>query len=274
MVNNIATLRVAKGWTMAQLADAIGTDASTINKLEKGKYKLTADYLSRIANALETRVDNLILPAAHIKALGGDETGDDNAIVASSDEHSEFHRRPLVRSYDPDADDESGAEQIGYTIETWRPSVKGGVPEVDMKLGAGSGTVSGEILNVPVGKDAISAHPIIAEWVFPETYLRNELKVGVKSIIIEEIIGDSMSPTYLPGDKVIVDLAQNRLVSDTVYAISDGYSEPQIKRLQRVPFSNPAQVIIISDNPNLQKFTVELEQLRIIGRVAGVVSRR
>jgi phage repressor protein C with HTH and peptisase S24 domain len=89
-----------------------------------------------------------------------------------------------------------------------------------------------------------------------------------------EVIGDSMTPTYQPGDRVLIDLMQNTFVADTVYAISDGYSEPQIKRLQRVPFSNPTQVRIISDNTSLETFTADLSQVTIIGRICGHIARK
>jgi phage repressor protein C with HTH and peptisase S24 domain len=89
-----------------------------------------------------------------------------------------------------------------------------------------------------------------------------------------EVVGDSMQPTYMPGDRVIVDLSQNQMTTDTVYAISDGYTEPQIKRLQRVPFSRPSEVKIISDNPALETFTVELDRLTIIGRICGHIARK
>lgn len=180
----------------------------------------------------------------------------------------------LISSFDPD--EEGGIDEgapAGYSREHWRPHTEGAIPEIDVKLGAGEGIV-GEVINLPIGAESISAHPIVAEWRLPDDYLRVEVKASPGFSIIVEIIGDSMFPTYAPGDRVIVDLSQNRLVSDTVYAISDGFSEPQIKRLQRVPFSDPVQVRIISDNPALETFTVELERLTVIGRVVGQITRR
>jgi phage repressor protein C with HTH and peptisase S24 domain len=140
-------------------------------------------------------------------------------------------------------------------------------------LGAGSGAV-GEVINLPVGPGNISGHRVVAQWVIPPEYLRSELKSSELVSVIAEIIGDSMSPTYFPGDRVIIDLSQTKMTTDTVYAISDGLTEPQIKRLQRVPFSDPPQVIIISDNPNLERFTVDLERITIIGRIVGHIARK
>ncbi len=180
----------------------------------------------------------------------------------------------LVSSFDPDAEESfEDADSASYSREHWVPAVDGALPEVDTKLGAGSGVV-GQTINLPVGGSSVSGHPVIAEWLIPLQYLRNEAKASPNHTLVMEVIGDSMQPTYMPGDRVLVDLSQNAMSTDTVYAISDGQSEPQIKRLQRVPFSEPIEVRIISDNPNLERFTVELERLTIIGRIVGHIARK
>lgn len=177
-------------------------------------------------------------------------------------------RMPLVGSYDPDSDDNGE----GYSHETWKPRVAGARPEIDVRLGAGEGSV-GQMLTIGAN-GGTSGHRVVAEWLLPEAFLVGVMEANAARTIIMEVVGDSMQPTYQPGDRVIVDLAQTKLVADTVYAISDGYSEPQIKRLQRVPFSQPARVRIISDNPALETDEVDLERVHIIGRICGVVARR
>lgn len=185
----------------------------------------------------------------------------------------EFRKRSMIDSFEPDHPEEFGHEGNGYAKDFWSAGKKGILPEVDTKLGAGEGT-NGPLVNISIGNHSISAHPVIAEWQIPINYLRHEAKASPEQTIVMEIIGDSMFPIYLPGDRVLVDLSQNRLLSDTVYAISDGYGEPQIKRLQRIPFSNPPKVSIISDNQALRSFDVDLEDLIIIGRICGLISRR
>jgi transcriptional regulator with XRE-family HTH domain len=176
----------------------------------------------------------------------------------------------MISSYDPDVDDRNAN---AYSREHWVPTIEGALPELDVKLGAGEGIV-GEIISLPLGDERISGHRVVAEWLVPENYLTHEAKASGQNTIVMEVIGDSMHPSYMPGDRVLVDLLQNKMVTDTVYAISDGEGEPQIKRLQRVPFSKPVQVKIISDNPALETFTVDLHQLHIIGRVCGHIARR
>lgn len=180
----------------------------------------------------------------------------------------------VVSSFDPDAEDHSQEDgDSAYSREHWRANVTGALPEIDVKLGAGEGSV-GDVINLRVGDHNVYGHRVVAEWLIPQDYLRSEAKASPNHTLVMEVVGDSMFPTYMPGDRVIVDLSQNRFVSDTVYAISDGHSEPQIKRLQRVMFSDPAQVKIISDNPNLETFTVELDRLTIIGRICGHIARK
>lgn len=183
-------------------------------------------------------------------------------------------RRSLVSSFDPDApEDAEFSSERGYARDRWQPQVRGALPELDGKLGAGEGSV-GEIISIPIQNGIASGHRVIAEWLMPTSYLRDEIKASPNHTIVMEVIGDSMIPTYQPGDRVLIDLLQNGFIADTVYAISDGYSEPQIKRLQRVPFSNPTQVRIISDNPALETFTADLSQITIIGRICGHIARK
>lgn len=181
----------------------------------------------------------------------------------------------LTTTFDPDILDDSEDEEIeaSYSREHWKPGIVGALPELDARLGAGNGSV-GEVIALPVTGGSISGHRVVAEWLLPQRYLREEVKASPNHTVIMEVVGDSMQPTYMPGDRVLVDLSQNSLSSDTVYAISDGFAEPQIKRLQRVPFSDPTEVRIISDNPMLETFTAELSQLTIIGRICGHIARK
>lgn len=180
----------------------------------------------------------------------------------------------MVSSYDPDDTDSPDEKSVnGYSRDHWRPEVEGALPEIDARLGAGEGVV-GDTIALATGSSSISAHRVVSEWLFPLSYLRNEMKATPNQTVVMEVIGDSMQPTFMPGDKVLVDLSQNEFMADTVYAISDGYAEPQIKRLQRIPFSNPTLVKIISDNHNLETFEVELSRLTVIGRICGHIARR
>ena len=247
---------------MEALASLIGfSGASSLQRYENPilfkKQYIPTELALKLIPALAGKGEPAITPA-EVWALARPE------VIASTG--------AIVQSYDPDA--VVPEYDNAYSREKWSPRVSGALPELDMKLGAGDGAI-GEVISLPTANGSIAGHRVVAEWLIPIEYLRNEAKVSPNSAIIQEIKGDSMIPTYMPGDRVIIDVAQNEMTSDTVYAISyEGVSEPQIKRLQRVPLSAPPQVVIISDNPNLKDFTVDLSQVHILGRICGHVARK
>lgn len=269
VTGRVRALRMRAGLNMDEFARSLGySRASSIQRYEnpleyKGGY-LKRDLVAKMAGALAGKGEPTITPK-EVWELAGPEFKPANQFDAEP-------RRPqkLISSYDPDAED---IDTHAYSREHWVPSVEGALPELDVKLGAGEGIV-GEVISLSLGEERISGHRVVAEWLVPENYLTHEAKASGQNTIVMEVVGDSMQPSYMPGDRVLVDLLQNKMVADTVYAISDGIGEPQIKRLQRIPFSQPVRVNIISDNPVLQMFTVELAQLQIIGRVCGHIARR
>lgn len=256
-------LRDRAGMTLSSLAKAMGyRNSSSIQRYENSeqytKEFLSADITKKLATAVVGK---------------GNPPISEREVWALAYPKSTIPNSGLVSSFDPEDDDPDTDTALGYARENWKPSIPGGLPELDVKLGAGNGQ-TGEVINIPVHGEVVSGHKVIAEWNFPEAFLREEVKASPGNAIVLEVVGDSMQPTYMPGDRVIIDLSQNAFSADTVYAISDGYSEPQIKRLQRIPFSNPAQVRIISDNPALETFTVDLSKLTIIGRICGHLARK
>lgn len=237
---------VRPGANLVRLADALGVD-----------HILLLDLMARKQSAID-------------KARGLIE--EERTEIAAIHGPAEYTRIPLIE-WNPEDPETVDEENSAYSIEHYRPKISGALPEIDVRVGAGQGTV-GDIVALPMGGDSISGHRVIAEWVFPDGFLRNEARVSPNHTLVMPVVGDSMIPTYMPGDRVLVDLLQNRMTTDTVYVISDGHSDPQIKRLQRVMFSEPARVRIISDNPALETDTVDLDRVQIIGRVCGHIARK
>jgi transcriptional regulator with XRE-family HTH domain len=233
-----------------------------------GGQKILAEKIGISARAISDYIAGKSSPQIKTLELIAEASGADLTwlLLGNGSSDRVESRRSLVSSFDPD---EGGA---GWTSGSWKPAMKGALPEIDVRLGAGEGSV-GEMVTIP-SNGGFAGHKVVAEWVFPHSFLASDLGAEAVRCIVQEVVGDSMSPTYQPGDRVIVDLSQTRLTTDTVYAISDGEAEPQIKRLQRVPFSDPPMVKIISDNPNLETFDAELSRVQIIGRIIGVVARR
>ncbi|WP_193336191.1 S24 family peptidase [Devosia beringensis] len=180
----------------------------------------------------------------------------------------ELDRVPLDEDWRPTSD----SDGEGYDRDSYSPRIPGAIPELDARAGAGEGSV-GEVMVLPVGNGTISAHKILDEWRIPPAYLREAVANPDRAIVLG-IQGDSMMPNYAPGDRVIIDLTEHELRADGVYLISDGYSEPQIKRLQRIMFAVPPRCKIISDNPSYDSQEVDVDGVKILGKVAAYVGRR
>lgn len=158
------------------------------------------------------------------------------------------------------------------SLQNYKGEIPGAVPEVDARAGAGSGRVGDhEVVTLQRGETYVG-HRVISDWVFPSAFLRHELHVQPGGIMVLEVVGDSMSPTLETGDRVIVDTSHSRPSPDGIYVIEEG-DGPMVKRLQLVRRSEPAEVRIISDNSHHETYTLRLDDIRIIGRVSGRVSR-
>lgn len=177
--------------------------------------------------------------------------------------------RELTRVYGDEEEELSYTEDLsGFTREHYQPKYPGGIPELDLSVGAGQGTV-GNIVALGIGGDTYSGHQVVQEWLLPERYLTEQLGINPRAAIVTEVRGDSMFPTFHDKDKVIVDLRQQEFLNDdAVYLISDGHNEPQIKRLIHVFGSRPPEVEIASDNPIVvTRPKVPLSDVVILGRV-------
>lgn len=133
------------------------------------------------------------------------------------------------------------------------------VPEYDVRLSAGPGAFNDD-------------ERIIDHWQFSRRYIENELRVAPSSLGVVTVDGDSMYPTLWPGDRVMVDMTETNPAKGGVYAIFDD-NATVVKRVERVPASNPPQVTLISDNKNHNQYTVPAEFVRVIGRVVWFARR-
>ncbi|WP_266352951.1 S24 family peptidase [Kaistia algarum] len=197
------------------------------------------------------------------------------APIAELDDRASTDGRRIVppgREFDPDPEFDPDGGAAFSPAEPYRPAIPGASPELDGKPGAGLG-MAGQEFGIE-SKGIVTGHRVVAEWVFPPDYLRHELGARPGSIVIMEVVGDSMKGTLDPGDRVLVDTGQNAFGEDAVYVFDDGDGTPRVKRLNKVHFSDPRAVAIISDNPAARREErAELDNLRIIGRVVGRVTR-
>jgi transcriptional regulator with XRE-family HTH domain len=103
-------------------------------------------------------------------------------------------------------------------------------------------------------------------WAFPASFLREQLQTGAKQLVVVEADGDSMAPTIMSGEKVIVDTSHKTPSPDGVYAIRDAFDNVIVRRLQLLRAVQPARVKVISDNPKHAAEEAPLGEIEIVGK--------
>lgn len=146
-----------------------------------------------------------------------------------------------------------------------------GIPEIDVRAGAGGGGVAMSHRTVDEYGNSIEADNVSATWSIPPAYLRGELRVDPRRIYIVEVMGDSMSPTLTSGDRVMVDTSHTIPSPPGIYVLDDGYGLI-IKRIELVPGTEPQRILVISDNTSHREREMTVDEARIVGRVVGRVS--
>jgi len=101
---------------------------------------------------------------------------------------------------------------------------------------------------------------------FREDWIRAELRRNPKNLFLVTVEGDSMFPTLVSGEVVLVDKSELEIGADAIYLLRMG-SGVVVKRLQ---WSPDGQLHILSDNPNFKPFVVDpskSHEFQILGRV-------
>ncbi|MFY9350518.1 MAG: S24 family peptidase [Sphingobium sp.] len=128
------------------------------------------------------------------------------------------------------------------------------VKQVDLGYAMGAGT-------------EISDYPDELPVLFDPGFLRGLTLASPERLFVARGDGDSMFPTMINGDQVIIDTTQRRLnMQDRIWAVSL-HGAGMIKRLRAI---GPNRVRIISDNPAIPPEEVDAEDLFIAGRVIWI----
>jgi transcriptional regulator with XRE-family HTH domain len=179
---------------------------------------------------------------------------------------------PLISSFDPDAPDGDESPHDLEAAEAARRAARrelrpGEIIERDVRGGLGLGGFADQVV-----VDGQAADGVRATWTMPVAFLHTELRVRESEVDIIPVDGDSMIPTLLPGDRVMIHRGATAPAPDGIFAIDDGIGV-SVKRLQLVRGSDPLMIRIISDNPSHAEDRVPVENLRVLGRVIMKMSR-
>lgn len=137
------------------------------------------------------------------------------------------------------------------------------VPELDTRASQGGGVPAHELRKDGRYADALKSE----EWVFPASFVREQLHSSPSQLLVVDTAGDSMEPTIASGERVIVDTGHKTPTPDGLYAIRDTFKSIIVKRLQVLRSARPPRVKIISDNNNHPSEEAPLGELEIVGKV-------
>jgi transcriptional regulator with XRE-family HTH domain len=225
--------RQARGMSRSELVRLSGISKQQLSRLENGHIRLRLDHLKPFASHLGYTPEQIL--------LWGRFPGTGGSHVGSSD---------VLREESPQE------EFLG-------PS-PGQVPELDTRAGLGGGGLPAR----EVRKDGSHADPLKAEgWLFPKSFVREQLHSSPGRLLVLDTTGDSMAPTIVSGERVIVDTGHKTPTPDGLYAIRDTFECIVVKRLQVLRSSRPTRVKVISDNPNHPSEEAPLGDLEIVGKV-------
>lgn len=79
----------------------------------------------------------------------------------------------------------------------------------------------------------------------------------------KHVEGDSMAPTFVNGDTLVVDCNERKIIDGKIYVLRDGDSF-LIKRLQR---GLGGKILLLADNPLYPPIQADLSQLCVVGSV-------
>jgi transcriptional regulator with XRE-family HTH domain len=225
--------RETRGMSRSELVRLSGISKQQLSRLENGQIRLRLDHLKPFAGPLGYTPEQML--------LWGRFPGTGGSHIESSD----------VLREEPAHDEPLG------------PSA-GQVPELDTRAGLGGGGLPARELR----KDGRHADALKSEgWLFPASFVREQLHTSPGRLLVLDTTGDSMAPTIASGERVIVDASHKTPTPDGLYAIRDTFNCIVVKRLQVLRSARPPRVKIISDNPNHPSEEAPLGELEIAGKV-------
>src|SRR5581483_424230 len=151
--------------------------------------------------------------------------------------------------------DGTGQRPLPGLTRTETPAHMLRIEELDVRASAGSGL-------------ADSSTKTVGEWQLPSELIRAYTTAPAAELRIITVLGDSMEPMLMPGQRVLVDLADRRPSPPGIFVVWDGLGLV-VKRVQLLPHTDPPRVKITSDNPSYEPYQRTLDEAYIQGRVIG-----
>jgi phage repressor protein C with HTH and peptisase S24 domain/DNA-binding XRE family transcriptional regulator len=234
MTEALIRLRERAGLSLEGLAKAAGTTRQQLFKLEKGDRKLTKEWAERLAPHLN---------ASWIEVMGGQ-------IYRVP-----HHGRDTSKLEHPYSSDLDNADRPGDGIE-YQGRAYTPLPVYDVMVSAGPGSFNGDH-DEPEGWSLLSLDQV-----------RSVTRAPIDQLALVRVSGDSMTPTLMNNDQILVDRSIRRVGRDGMYVIAMG-DEVQVKRISRNLASKT--LTVASDNeiyPTSQG--VPEDGVTVLGRVVWI----
>ena len=129
------------------------------------------------------------------------------------------------------------------------------IEELDVRASAGAGLVGSE-------------ERVVAQWQVPTEIVRGYSTAPAAELRIITVMGDSMEPALMPGQRVLVDTGDRLPSPPGIFVVWDGLGLV-VKRIQVLPHTEPPKVKITSDNAKYDPYERTLDEAYIQGRVIG-----
>lgn len=211
--------------TDAELAEAMGVERSVANKVVNGKVAFDARAADKIADLFSTTRDEVLFRAG-----------------VSSSRSQVPPQRPLDMARAPEQMPTHGAYDDQGSVQLRR-----------INLGFAMG--DGSNLDDMVEEGTID---------FDANLLKMITAAPSHRLVVADGVGDSMHPTIMDSDMILIDTLQTRLnKSDRIWALSL-FGAGAVKRLAP---AGEGKIEVISDNPIVPNRIVPADEIKLIGRV-------
>ncbi len=128
------------------------------------------------------------------------------------------------------------------------------IPSVTARVSMGGGAI--------VEDDVEHGEP----YHFRRSWVRDVLNAAPEHLRIIHVEGDSMEPTLMDGDIVLIDLDRKIPTPPGIFVLFDGLGLVA-KRVEHVPNSDPPTVRVISDNGRYGAYERTVDEINIVGRI-------
>jgi len=158
------------------------------------------------------------------------------------------------------------------TAKPYQPRLPNASPIYATGAGAGPARLPETIVNSE-GSVTYAAEALLGEISMPPAVWSSLSTAPPSRLLWLEIHGDSMTPTLNGGDWVGANTMLRDLTPDGLFAFRDADGGVAVKRLKRLRGADQHRVQIVSDREPERPDTEDLENIAIIGRIVGRISR-